>query len=430
MSLSAFEHLVKLNASVSRQGASLTVLEDTRHLRLDNYVGVIETPCGTRIEILPKHAEGANPEHRSRALLRKMIQAALDLPVREAGAAALEQFDAPLPEWVMGQFLVALDHVVQRGIRFDYQRLDEERRFLRGQLDVTRQVRQMPGRQHIFQIRHDVFLPDRAENRLLKSAVERVLSRTLDAGSWRLANELRARLGDVPASCDAEADFRAWQNSRNLAHYAGVKPWCQLVLGDAMPLAVAGDTRGMSLLFPMERLFENYVAGWLRRRLMSDARLTTQSRAMSLCEHKGSSIFQLRPDLLVEHGGSTWVMDTKWKRIDASAGADKYGLSQADFYQMFAYGHTYLKGAGELALIYPHWGAFKAPLHPFTMPHRSLAQQVESHTSATSRLWVFPFDLEDDCQGLVTGPNAAMPFLRVRAPSSHLKVSLNAPAAN
>jgi 5-methylcytosine-specific restriction enzyme subunit McrC len=27
-------------------------------------------------------------------------------------------------------------------------------------------------------------------------------------------------------------------------------------------------------------------------------------------------------------------------------GTDKYGLSQADFYQMFAYGHKYLKGGG------------------------------------------------------------------------------------
>src|SRR4051794_33550215 len=76
VSQSAFDFLVKLNASFSRNGASLTVLEDTRHLRLDNYVGVIETPCGTRIEILPKHSDGHDAAGKSRVLLTRMIGAA------------------------------------------------------------------------------------------------------------------------------------------------------------------------------------------------------------------------------------------------------------------------------------------------------------------------------------------------------------------
>ena len=63
-----------------------------------------------------------------------------------------------------------------------------------------------------------------------------------------------------------------------------------------MPLAIAGESRGMSLLFPMERLFEAYVAAWMRKRLVSDARLVTQARTFSLCEHDGARMFQLRPD--------------------------------------------------------------------------------------------------------------------------------------
>lgn len=398
VSQSAFDFLVKLNASFSRSGASLTVLEDAQHLRLDNYVGVIETPCGTRVEILPKHADGPAAAGKSRLLLKRMIGAALDLPVREAGVAALESFDAPLPEWIMGQFLAALDHVVQRGVRFDYVRLEEEQRFLRGQLDVTRQLRQMPGRQHLFQIRHDVFLPDRAENRLLKSAARRVLASTRSPDNWRLANELCARLGDVPDSRDIRADFRLWRTDRNLAHYQPAKPWCQLVLGESMPLAIAGESKGMSLLFPMERLFEAYVAAWMHKRLASEARLVTQARTFSLCEHDGARMFQLRPDLLVHHQGSSWVMDTKWKRIDGGARADKYGLSHSDFYQMFAYGHTYLAGAGELVLIYPHWSGFQAPLPPFAMP-----RPTRSGEGAQSmRLWVLPFSLDDPGEGLLT----------------------------
>ncbi len=53
----AFEHLCELSASFSKHGAKVFELAGRRKIKLDQYVGVIETPCGTRIEILPKHVE-------------------------------------------------------------------------------------------------------------------------------------------------------------------------------------------------------------------------------------------------------------------------------------------------------------------------------------------------------------------------------------
>lgn len=74
------------------------------------------------------------------------------------------------------------------------------------------------------------------------------------------------------------------------------------------------------------------------------------------------------------------------------------GLTQSDFYQMFAYGHTYLAGAGELVLIYPHWTSFQTPLPPFTMPRPSR----HGETSQSMHLWVLPFNLEGADERLVT----------------------------
>ncbi|MBT2301390.1 McrC family protein [Variovorax paradoxus] len=411
VSVSAFDHLCTLNESVARGGATLLQVEGRRWLKLDNYVGVVQTPCGTQLEILPKHVEAEDCVRKSRALLCKLIASALELPTREAGVADLEKFDVPLTEWVMARFIDALERLTKRGVRFDYQRVEEEQRFMRGQLNVVAQMRQPPGRQHFFHIRHDIFSPDRAENRLLKCAVARVLAATHNAESWRLANELCVLLKDVPECRDVAADFRVWRIDRNMAHYQGVKPWCQLVLGDAMPLAVSGESNGMCLLFPMERLFENYVAGWLRRQLMQDAKLKAQARFMSLCMHNGSSMFQLRPDILVQQGGGTWVMDTKWKRIDRSVPSKKYGLSEGDFYQMFAYGHTYRAGAGQLALIYPRWSSFTEPLVAFSM-----ATRKEGNHGQELRLWVLPFNLDDETEGLVVPQDAHFPFLRTTWP--------------
>jgi 5-methylcytosine-specific restriction enzyme subunit McrC len=365
-------------------------VEDRRWLRLDNYVGVIETPCGTRIEILPKHERDALPAGHtgtqrevaaSRSLLCRMIASAMDLPVREVGETALQRFDAPLSEWVMAQFLAVIDHLVKRGVRSDYVRVDASERHLRGQLDVVRQLRLPPGRQHVFQIRHDIYSPDRPENRLLKLAVERICQQTQNPASWRLAQELRALFHDIPRSASPSEDFKRWRADRLMAHYQAVRPWCELVLSRQMPLSVAGAWQGISLLFPMEKLFERYVASCLRSSLLPQARLVAQATSRSLCEHDDGAMFQLRPDLLVECEGRRWVLDTKWKLVDAGDKARNYGLSQADFYQLFAYGQKYLGGKGEMALIYPRTAKFREMLPVF---------RFEPELG----LWVVPFDLE------------------------------------
>ena len=391
ISESAFDWLCELSAGFSRSGAKLLQLENKRWLRLDSFVGVLESPCGQVIEILPKHFEEGDCEKQSRSLLKKLISSSLQLNCREAEEAGLELYDAPLAEWVMGQFLHQLERLLKRGLRFDYQRVEEEQRYLRGQLDVVRQMRQPPGRAHFFQIRHDVFLPNRPENRLLKRALLVVLEHAKEAANWRLAHELAAMLHELPESRDVEADFNRWQHDRLMAHYEPIKPWCELILHQHMPLAVSGHYRGISLLFPMEKLFEQHVARILPRHLTDKAKLQTQVSSKYLCRQGDKNMFRLEPDLLISKGAERWILDTKWKRVNSTA-SPKYDLSESDFYQMLAYSRQYLPdGKGEMVLIYPKSSMFTDPLKPFDFHHDLV-------------LHVWPFDLERD--ELITGQSS------------------------
>lgn len=394
---SAFNWLCDVSASFNRSGATLLQVEGRQSLKWDSYVGVLETPCGTRLEILPKHFEQDDCKDKSRKLLRKLIQAALSLKPRQVSVTGLELFDTPLTEWVMAQFLAELDHLVKRGIRFDYQRIEEEQRFLRGQLNVVAQMRQPPGRQHHFQIRHDVFLPDRAENRLLKLALEQVAKTTQDSHNWRLANELRSMLAEIPSSRQVPADFRAWSSDRLMAHYQAIKPWCELILNQQMPIAVTGQWQGMSMLFPMEKLFERYVENCIRKQLLPTARLKPQSASQYLCEHDSARMFCLKPDFLIDTPEQRWILDTKWKRVDARKPDKNYDLKQSDFYQLFAYGHKYRNETGvpKLVLIYPYWSGLHEALPVF-----DFGQEMN--------LWVLPFDLDEGC--LIDAEETTLPL--------------------
>jgi 5-methylcytosine-specific restriction enzyme subunit McrC len=148
----------------------------------------------------------------------------------------------------------------------------------------------------------------------------------------------------------------------------------------------------------MAKLFERYVAAWVRQSLKPGASLRTQAASEFLCHHNGEKIFRLEPDLLVQADDRRWILDTKWKLINSFDRSAKYGLSQSDFYQLYAYGLKYLGPCrGELALIFPSTPSFFAPLPMF---------EFEKNL----RLWALPFDLRT-CQLI----GHELPQLPVRA---------------
>lgn len=383
ISKSAFDWLCKLASKFRTSGAQLLQIDNTQWLRLDNFVGILETPCGTTIEILPKHHDSESAIEKSRALLCRMIQAALDLPSRDVSATDITLFDAPLSEWIISQFLRQLDHLLKRGLKFDYCRVEEEQRNFRGQLNIALQVRQPPHRAHYFHIRHDVFSADCTENRLIKAALLVVCKRTQHPRNWRLSHELREIMSDIPDSKSVDQDFASWRSGRLMTQYQAIRPWCELILRQYMPMAIQGEWYGMSMLFPMEKLFERFVEAALRRDLNKDSQVTNQSRQQHICQHLGKGFFQLQPDLMVQNQNQHWILDAKWKRLNQSSSNKKYGISQADFYQLFAYGHKYIKrtqNEKELVLIYPRTATFSKPLPSFDF-------------DSTMKLWVLPFEL-------------------------------------
>lgn len=147
-----------------------------------------------------------------------------------------------------------------------------------------------------------------------------------------------------------------------------------------------GKHNAPSLLFPMEAVFEAYVEKHLARQLRDDFVLKSQASSQHLVAHDDQRWFRLKPDLLVKQKQTTrLVLDTKWKLLDSTKknGREKYQLSQADFYQLYAYGHHYLDGTGDIVLIYPKTDAFNDPLPVFDFPKTN-----------GMRLWVLPFCLK------------------------------------
>ncbi|UYM14595.1 McrC family protein [Endozoicomonas euniceicola] len=386
---SCFDWLLEHQDKFKRSGKALIRMVGSKTLKLDSFVGFLQSPCGTSIEILPKHFQstpGQDELEQSRETLLRMISVSLNLPKIEVGAAEINLLRYPLPEWLYTRFLMELDKLYKRGIRYSYKEIEEESKFLRGRLNTGAQLRQPPGRDHLFQIRHEIFTSDRPENRLIKLALELARKQVNESANWRLANELSHLLSPIPASRDTTSDFKAWGDNRLMVSYQAIRPWCELIIQKMNPTSQKGIREGISLLFEMEKLFENYVGHCLKDKLISPWVLKTQASSRYLCKHQPrggteKKMFQLKPDFILKDGKKKQVLDTKWKVINESDADNKYQLKEADFYQMYVYGQKYMNGSGDMFLIYPATEVFRDPLPVFEL-------------SAELRLWVVPFDID------------------------------------
>ena len=279
-------------------------------LQVKNYVGIIETPCGTCIEVLPKIYKDETEAEKKKAkqLLWKMLSVVYDLKSLEATEANLEKRQGRLIDSLISYFLQTVSRIVHRGLRSDYVRIQAERNFIKGRLRVGQQLRQPPSKQHKFQIEYDCFLPNRPENRLLKTALQKVLKWTLDSDNQRHIRQLLSHFDDIPLSTQLKQDLTKWSTQRDMIYYQAAKPWIELILAEQTPWFNKGSWQGISLLFPMEKLFEKYVAKCLANQLNSNLKLRTQLTSEYLVKHYNNNLFQLKPDLaifevdkLVEH---------------------------------------------------------------------------------------------------------------------------------
>jgi len=358
-----------------------------RVIQVTSFVGVIRAPNGFQIEVLPKVGKAiGGGATEARKLLIEMLCCLHGFRHVRTDSAKLLAARTPLLEIFISEFLRTVEQIVKRGLRSDYRQRQDNLFALRGKLLMSPHLRQNLYRADRFFTEHDEFSTNRPENRLLHAALRRVLLLTGTQANQQLARELDFVFADVPPSTQTRIDFQQVRLDRGMGYYADALAWAHLILNEESPLTGSGSHNAPSLLFPMEAVFEAFVAKHLPHQLAPSHILKTQARSHHLVSHRDQDWFRLKPDLLVRDSDQDLlVLDTKWKLLDGlkANGTDKYGLSQSDFYQLHAYGQSYLDGEGDVVLVYPKTGSFVRPLPVFAFPK-----------SPGLRLWVLPFCLK------------------------------------
>lgn len=318
-----------------------------------NYVGLIQMKNGNQVQVLPKisFAEGEDIGNKqTKRIFLKMLKSMKDFPCKVFNDANLNVDQMNLYEIFINMYLQEVRRLVKRGIKSDYIRQEDNLKFFKGKLMISEHVKTNLAHGERFYVTYDEFHPNRAENRLVKATLLKLQRLTSSAENSKEIRQLLTAFEMVDPSVNYEKDFASVVINRNTRDYEMLIQWSKVFLMNKSFTTFSGNEKSRALLFPMETVYESYVAQHMKK-VMGPAGwdVSSQDKGYYLFTEPRHQ-FALRPDIVCSRGERTVIMDTKWKNLINSE-RKNYGISQGDMYQMYAYSKKY--GASEIWLLYP-----------------------------------------------------------------------------
>ncbi len=313
-----------------------------------NYVGLIELKSSCQIQILPKLELGESVTE-TKHVFRNMLSSMKDFPAKISESAALKDEDMSLYEVFIRMYVSNVQKLLKRGLKSNYASLEENHNKVKGKILINEHIKANIAHKERFYVKYDEYQINRPENRIIKTTLLKLLSITSSEKTKTSIQQLLPSFDEVEVSYNYEKDFSQVVLDRNMYGYKELIRWSKVFLFDKSFISFSGENEARALLFPMEKLFESFVAHELSRAIESEWKLSTQDQRFYLFDDPG--IFKLRPDLVLSRDDNKIVvMDTKWKKLIPNE-RKNYGISQADMYQMYAYSKKYQ--ASDIWVLYP-----------------------------------------------------------------------------
>ena len=322
-------------------------------ITVKNYVGLIQMKDGFQVQILPKISFGEEEDSgnaRTKRIFLRMLRSMKDFPSKIFNDASLKVEQMNLYEIFINMYLQEVRHLVKRGIKSAYVSQEDNLRYYKGKLLVGQHLRANLVHKERFYVGYEEFLSNSPENRLVKSTLEKLQKITSSAENSKEIRQLLTAFELVESSTNYQKDFSKVVIDRNTKDYEMLMQWSKVFLMNKSFTTFSGSTTSRALLFPMESVYESYVAQQMKKLFRPDGwDISTQDKGHYLFMNPRKK-FALRPDIVLTKDDHTVIMDTKWKNL-INDERKNYGISQSDMYQMYAYSKKYK--TSEIWLLYP-----------------------------------------------------------------------------
>lgn len=314
-------------------------------IKAKSYVGLIQVGTLT-LKILPKIGNTTYDEKIWESALIEMLQRTQKLRLSSPSAALLSYGNLNVLELLARYFLTELDYHLRQGLIKQYRRKEDNILALKGKIKFPKHIQQNFIHAERFYTEHQVYDYSHKLNQILYAALN-VLDRLKLPHLQDYVGRLKLQFPEIEPKRIVEKDFDTIKESRKTLPFKNILALAKMIILNYSPSLYNGQEGIFSLLFPMEKLWEEYVYQQLRLEAVSTS--TTRvypSRVKTLFTFKSHKTKILKTDIFLIHKGQNVVIDTKWKHFKVNEIP-----SDADLKQMLLYALYW--EANHLILFYP-----------------------------------------------------------------------------
>lgn len=318
-----------------------------------SFVGVIDIDESLSIEITPKIYDGRDDTAVNLRNLFYMLSYSGQFTFPDKRMSSLEAYSGSFFETLIGMFAEELLDKIQNSAHHEYISEQSNRAYLKGKLLLTEHLKVNVLSANRFYTQTDDFTANNTLNQTLKYVSQGLYKLTRDASN-------KKRLRKCLALFDEVDDVRVSHQTASRIHltrlnkrFENLLMLSKLFLKNQTLVAKSGEHSSWTILIDMNVLFEEFIARALQEGLRASSyKVVMQGPQKKFVRNSEDDrdVFTMKPDISIVQGGEVVrIADTKYKVLNEDD--RKYGVAQADLYQMFAYSRRY--SVPDITLIYP-----------------------------------------------------------------------------
>ena len=327
------------------------------------YVGVISL-AGEVIQVLPKiFDQNSKPDNKINIKgLMYLLSITKKLKISETDISKLSKKIDNLLEVFIYLFAINLFELLNNDFQRNYVHQSDNLKYVKGKINFTNHIKNNYIDKSKFYCDYDEYEDNILFNQILKATVNKCIK--FSKSNFQVLQKCDQLLINVEDKNFVNPNIcKPIKFTRRNQHYQYIFELAKLLLFGNSPLLTSDDTATFSIMFDMNKLFEEYVYEIIKQHSneLNIVEISSQSTQENIFDSGSSYNFAMKPDIFIKTKDcKKIIIDTKYKRIDtikSEYNSNQKGISQSDIYQMFAYSQYY--GTYKNILLYPKYSSLK-----------------------------------------------------------------------
>jgi len=265
----------------------------------------------------------------------------------------IEITDTSILEIFIHLFIEEVEKIIKKGLIYRYVDKNENFNVFKGKLDINNHIKYNFSHKEKFFMKFDEFSVDSLENITIKLTIQKLKKISVNLKNKENLNKIGHYFENVSILDGSIENLKYLTFDRMNDYYKNAIQWTKIFLNNQSSSIFSTNNGEIpSILFPMETIFENYIANKLvniiQEKSYNQLAIKVQDNSCSIFSSISlnnvkidNNILRIRPDIVIKNKDAKeiFILDTKWKILNKLD--DKFKISTEDVYQMLAYVKTY-----------------------------------------------------------------------------------------